>query len=233
MEQGVVFVVYDESGNVFSTLSSQDVPKKLPQSFQLKALGKKKGVKPSVFLFKSAEMTPKLSTWLYDWSSFPMDERHWEPKGFSVIKTLATPVDNSKFKDIFDQERPSRKSRADCFLALSNSDQAEFARLSSRDQINLLCVSKKMEKQFTTPGFGLTHLIKYVKTLFFTLLKLIFCFRYAEHISTQKQRRQKEHEEKRAKEIAAIRAENRTRLALRDDHEDFLDGYVSTLLPTV
>lgn len=151
-------------------------------------------------------MTPKNSTWLEDWKTFPFDKRHWEPRGYSIIKTLAEQVDTSKFTDIFERERPSRKTRADCFLALSDSDQAEFAKLSSRDQIKLLCVSKKMENQFMQTGFGISHLRK-----------------YAEHISTQRERREKERREKDAKELAAFRAEYRIKLALRDDHEDFLE----------
>lgn len=208
MDQGsVVFLINDESGNLISTLRQQDVPKKLPHCFQLKVLGKKKGAKPNLFLYTSEEMTPKNSTWLEDWKTFPLDKRHWEPKGYSIIKTLAAPVDVSKFTDIFNRERPSRKTRADCFLALSESDQAEFAKLSSRDQIKLLCVSKKMENQFMQPGFGLSQVRK-----------------YAEHIVTQKQRRERERTEKEAKEIATFRVEQRIKLALRDDHEDFLDG---------
>jgi hypothetical protein len=201
-----VFVIFDIDGKVIASIPSKDVPKRLPDNFTLK---KKKGAPPSLFLFKTEEKSAKQSIWISDWKELPMNEKHWVSSGLSIQRMpYHTSEEAEHIRRCFEEHRSSRFARSQLFLSLSQSNQDIFAEFPALVQIELLGVSNKMKKQFMMPGFGLSHLQK-----------------YAVHITTQKERRMKESEEKRERDYLAIQKEMQMRRALSDE---IFDGEDST-----
>lgn len=128
-----------------------------------------------------------------------MNERRWIRSGESIIKRHAELSPNlHALSELFKGLKPSRNVRAEYFYYdLSDDLKEEFAKFSSRDQIELLLVSVKMQPQFQRPGFGLKQLCH-----------------YAEHIATRRERRQREAEA--ASEKARAEALSEMRITIAD-----------------
>lgn len=170
-----VWRIYDDKGAVVTTITDADVPKKLPEVFQPKKIGKGR---PKLLTFKTPELSPKLSEWVEDWKTLSTDQRRWVGNGWSVVKCIDAPIDESQFIPVFKGLAPI--ARAERFLALPAGQQHDFARLSARTQMSLLLVPSKMRQQFERPDFWLPQLIKYV-----------------EHVAHRKERREEERSERR------------------------------------
>lgn len=173
----VIFEMCGKDDVVALRIDAKDVPKKLPPEFQLKRQGKSK---PMLLLFRTKECDPKSSGWLEDWSQFPLNERRWIRAGGSIIKRQAELSPSlHALSEVFKGLKPSRNVRAEYFhYELTDDLKTEFAKFSSRVQIELLLVSVKMQPQFQRPGFGLKQLCH-----------------YAEHIATRHERRKREADE--------------------------------------
>jgi hypothetical protein len=210
MEEVVeIFEVYDKDDVVAWRIDAKDMPKRLPPEFQLKRQGKSK---PMLLLFRTKECDPKSSGWLEDWSQFPLNERRWIRAGESIIKRQAELSPSLRaLSEMFHGLKPSRNVRAEYFhYELTNDLKTEFAKFSSRVQIELLLVSVKMQPQFQKPGFGLTQL----------------CY-YAKHIATRHERRKREADE--ASEKARAKALPEMRMMQADRFNVSVDdvGFVN------
>lgn len=158
----ILFQFCDKDGNVATVVTADKMAKGVHPypAFNLKKLSNKKGEKPCVFLFKTAEKDPKQSCFIEDWLKVKPGHSFWAKQSDFSVKVVNEKTTENVEKE-FEQRlnAESAVDRAQQFSLLEEALQKEFELLPTETQIRLLKVPNKMKKEFMRPG----QLLPYVK----------------------------------------------------------------------